>query len=515
MPQAPDIALVLEPETAFAELETALTALGWTRDATSPATPPILAGEPELAGFRKGDTHLSYSFNPAVMLRALSFRGEGAAAARQALAARVRCLAGEDIAGLLAEPAPERCLLGILTAGEVGGPALVDPLTALRDSPDARIARAAAKAFERLSLRMVRQGAEALAREQAQRPDRAALFPRLGDAHLRRQTLRWLVDAGALTDHALTTLRAALEDRDWEVRATAMLAAARLGARQLAPQIRRLPLPQTTRDGLVRDDRSILTALRKATVEHLAGLPVPDAAGLPPRAKAAVWARLRALVAGDAVAHRDRAFLMVHALTRPLPEETPQPERPPDAVIASEDGFHLKKSGLPLCWVPPLPHLLGADEPDLDNPPRLLTPPRGFFIARFPVSAARAAAPGERVDDSGPPHLCDWETARAFCVQLSQREGVDVNLPTADQWEMAARGPDGRRHPWGNGVEPGRQRMPSPWSVVGAVDSPPEWTLSSAARGYAIARGGDKLLRCAYAEALSSETQAAFRPIVR
>lgn len=40
--------------------------------------------------------------------------------------------------------------------------------------------------------------------------------------------------------------------------------------------------------------------------------------------------------------------------------------------------------------------------------------------------------------------------ADAFCAWRSRREGREVRLPTADEWEKAARGADGRTYPWGN-----------------------------------------------------------------
>jgi formylglycine-generating enzyme required for sulfatase activity len=48
-----------------------------------------------------------------------------------------------------------------------------------------------------------------------------------------------------------------------------------------------------------------------------------------------------------------------------------------------------------------------------------------------------------------------WDDANLFCVWLSQQAalleaGVRVVLPSEAQWELAARGNDGRRFPWGN-----------------------------------------------------------------
>ena len=57
-----------------------------------------------------------------------------------------------------------------------------------------------------------------------------------------------------------------------------------------------------------------------------------------------------------------------------------------------------------------------------------------------------------------PINCVDWSQARAYCQSL----GGD--LPTEAQWEYAARGTDGRRHPWGTDA-PASQLC---WSGVGA-----------------------------------------------
>jgi serine/threonine-protein kinase len=44
--------------------------------------------------------------------------------------------------------------------------------------------------------------------------------------------------------------------------------------------------------------------------------------------------------------------------------------------------------------------------------------------------------------------------AEAYCHWLHERTGVTYRLPTAEEWEKAARGADGRTYPWGNGYNP-------------------------------------------------------------
>ncbi|MEN7972279.1 MAG: bifunctional serine/threonine-protein kinase/formylglycine-generating enzyme family protein [Verrucomicrobiota bacterium] len=47
------------------------------------------------------------------------------------------------------------------------------------------------------------------------------------------------------------------------------------------------------------------------------------------------------------------------------------------------------------------------------------------------------------------------EAAKAFCEWKSRRMGASIRLPTAMEWEKAARGVDGRRYVWGNGFPKG------------------------------------------------------------
>ncbi len=54
-----------------------------------------------------------------------------------------------------------------------------------------------------------------------------------------------------------------------------------------------------------------------------------------------------------------------------------------------------------------------------------------------------------------PVMVVDWFDATAFCAWVGKVTGAAVSLPSAAQWQKAARGADGRCYPWGAGPPPG------------------------------------------------------------
>ena len=117
---------------------------------------------------------------------------------------------------------------------------------------------------------------------------------------------------------------------------------------------------------------------------------------------------------------------------------------------------------------------------------------------------------GEPFDPNWPVSGISRNDAEAWCVWRSGRDGVTWRLPTEQEWEVAARGPDGRRFVWGDVWEPtycncahARPGPPglepcgsyptdrSPYGVLDMAGGVADWTSTRVSEGAAaIVRGG-------------------------
>ena len=314
---------------AFTEVSQCLHCLGWHRDPDLTAIDPK---EPEFASWSQSyDDELDYFYDPPTGLRSIHLRGEHAVQHSNEITRHLPILTLHDIETLLETSKLEEVLQGIAAVKALNTMSFIVPLARLCNHTNVDISKSAMQAFRHCFPDALQIGALALKQAKTKHPDHSVLFPHLGDATQRRQVLRWLIhDYSEPNDHILTTLRSALIDPDWEVRATAILTAARLNTTALIKLIRKVELPNTSREGLEPIDRQLLLAFRKATVAWLEGQRPPQHNNNPTTSRESMrWHVLRC-VAGLPTTYHDRVFLLAHSLTEPIPHREPLPPNLPD-----------------------------------------------------------------------------------------------------------------------------------------------------------------------------------------
>jgi formylglycine-generating enzyme required for sulfatase activity len=157
--------------------------------------------------------------------------------------------------------------------------------------------------------------------------------------------------------------------------------------------------------------------------------------------------------------------------------------------------------GIELRWVPSCVFQMGAEGGEPDERPVRSVRVGGFFIGEREVTNAQfemfqPGHSGRRSEvsesDDCPAVNVTWKEAQAFCEWLSQKEGARYRLPTEAEWELAARGPDGRKYPWGNDAPVSDQglanwgdgKTPESWGRDGYVYTAPVGSFPAGASPY-------------------------------
>lgn len=140
---------LLPPEMPFAAIHGAFMTAGWAGGPVT-RTPPLVADEPEVARYRRGDAVVTYSLDPVMFLRTIS--GEAPPSAMP----EVPWVDGATVLSWLAtegdgELARERRLLGVMAAAELGLREALPALHGIARSDDALLAAAARHATARLA----------------------------------------------------------------------------------------------------------------------------------------------------------------------------------------------------------------------------------------------------------------------------------------------------------------------------------------------------------------------------
>lgn len=499
--------LVVDPELGYAQLAGRLRALGWQwrREAQ---LPPTLAGEPEYVLWESADEQcrLLYGFNPVIFFRVLQFSGPNADAERQRVASFVPHLNVAAVSEYLQADDVELRLLGLFAARELELFTLLPRVYELTDADDELVAEFASDveaSLENMLLVRAREAVEQFRRSGFEEAS-VALF---GGAALRRQVLRRAavtLGGGQLPGlHFL--LRTGLSDPDWEVRASAMILAARTGFTVAEAQLATLDFAGLDLGVIDARDRERLVLLQQAATAILAGKREP----VDP-AQRHVW---RCILKGDDGTF-DAIFRLVHALTVPL-ELEPRDATLPDCVVATESGFALARSAIGLVRVAASPCWLGDADRNTEpsNPLRRVAPQTSFFMARHALDAntVRELLHQQPSADNQAAHALTLAEAEQVIAALAELEGAKIALPGPDQWEIAARGSDGRRYPWGNSRQIESGAAVSPWGVAGLDRGLREWVRG--AKGQPLTCGGEDG-SCSQRDFADAGERYPLRPIV-
>ncbi len=136
-----------------------------------------------------------------------------------------------------------------------------------------------------------------------------------------------------------------------------------------------------------------------------------------------------------------------------------EPARSGEEARAGQERVH-EKDGSVLVFVPGGEYPMGADDITDDEKPFHAVRLSPYWIGKYPVTNAQFQEFLEAKPDQPKPEIWDdkqfnqpdqpvvgvsWNEAQAYCAWAG------LELPSEARWEAAARGPEGRKYPWGEG----------------------------------------------------------------
>lgn len=211
-------------------------------------------------------------------------------------------------------------------------------------------------------------------------------------------------------------------------------------------------------------------------------------------------------IAGSSRGERERAYRLDeaaygHSVTR----RQKWYENEPPRTVRHTSAFHITRAPITNDQYAAFVGVTGHRFPDVDRETW-----KGYGLNHpFERTRRHAWTEGRPPEGRGthPVVLVSHGDARAYADWLSGVTGKRWRLPSEEEWEKAARGPDGFSFPWGNAFDAGRLnshdrgpfdtvpvgRFPtgaSPYGLLDAAGQVFEWTGTAAGPGRFIVKGG-------------------------
>lgn len=185
--------------------------------------------------------------------------------------------------------------------------------------------------------------------------DAVQLFESTPDPRDRRQILRWLLQDFSQCNAGIeAVVISALADVDWEVRVTAIIAAARYKLKTQAKKIAECSLEPGPGQKIRKRDKEIIHGIRQVALLLLSGQEIeqPSSDNL----KHARWWRLYRAVVGANNGVLDTIQVAVDYFAKPHPAGIGMPVDVPGLKYTNQQ-IYLANTNIELQWVPALPHI--------------------------------------------------------------------------------------------------------------------------------------------------------------
>lgn len=187
------------------------------------------------------------------------------------------------------------------------------------------------------------------------------LFNSIISQYNRREIIRWIIhDNNTANQNITDIINKGLQDSDWEVRISSIIACARMNIQSLLSEVINVEIPDNGKSGLNKEELKIIQGIKEASIYLLRGGKIGALYNKVPKTKEEKTNYLLHCVKGNPVKHLNQVLLLLVALVDPMYPTSKQ--KLPSVIEEREKKWYLKNSGIEVCYVPDMTHFIGSNE---------------------------------------------------------------------------------------------------------------------------------------------------------